>query len=130
MYKFVPKLSNGVDKCVLRASLTVVSVVSALSPRLAIAACDTNAGVQGGIDCGPVSTKTLPSAVGTVTNTLLWVVGVASVIMLIVGGLRYVLSGGDPKNTQAAKDTILYAVVGIVVALLAYAIANFVLGQF
>jgi hypothetical protein len=50
--------------------------------------------------------------------------------MLIVGGLRYVLSGGDPKNTQAAKDTILYAVVGIVVALLAYAIANFVLGQF
>jgi hypothetical protein len=118
------------DKVILKTSLAIVSAASLLSPRLAIAACDTGGGVRGGIDCGPVSTKTLPTAVGTITNTLLWVVGVASVIMLIVGGLRYVLSGGDPKNTQAAKDTILYAVVGIVVALLAYAIANFVLGQF
>jgi hypothetical protein len=50
--------------------------------------------------------------------------------MIIVGGLRYVLSAGDPKNTQAAKDTILYAVIGVVVALLAYAIVNFVLAQF
>ena len=118
------------DKVILKTSLAIVSAASLLSPRLAIAACSTSQGVQGGIDCGPISTKTLPTAVGTITNTLLWVVGVASVIMLIVGGLRYVLSGGDPKNTQAAKDTILYAVVGIVVALLAYAIANFVLGQF
>jgi hypothetical protein len=49
--------------------------------------------------------------------------------MLIYGGIRYTISMGDPKNVEAAKNTILYAIVGIVVALLAYAIINFVLGQ-
>ncbi len=121
---------DNINKTVLKLSLAGIVALSAVSPRIALAACNTAQGVQGGIDCGPVSAKPLQSSVKDVTNTLLWIVGVASVIMLIVGGLRYVLSGGDPKNTQAAKDTILYAAIGIVVALLAYAIANFVLSQF
>ena len=49
--------------------------------------------------------------------------------MIIVGGLRYVVSGGNTASVTAAKNTILYAIVGIVVALLAYAIINFVLGS-
>jgi hypothetical protein len=66
----------------------------------------------------------------TITNVLLFVVGALSVIMIIVGGLRYVISGGNNANVTAAKNTILYAVVGIVVALFAYAIINFVLSSF
>lgn len=66
----------------------------------------------------------------TVTNVLLFVIGAISVIMIIIGGLRYVISGGDSTNVTAAKNTILYAVVGLVVALLAYAVINFVLGSF
>jgi ABC-type Na+ efflux pump permease subunit len=47
--------------------------------------------------------------------------------MLIYGGIRYTISGGDAKNVTAAKNTILYAIVGIVVAILAFAIVNFVI---
>jgi len=65
--------------------------------------------------------------VTTVTNILLFVVGALSVIMLIVGGLRYVLSGGNSSAVTAAKNTILYALVGLIVAFLAYAAVNFVL---
>ena len=46
---------------------------------------------------------------------------------VIIGGIRYAVSGGDENGTRAAKDTILYAIIGLVVALLAYAIVNFVL---
>ncbi len=50
--------------------------------------------------------------------------------MLIIGGIRYTISGGDSTAVTSAKNTILYAVIGIIVALLAYAIVNFVLDSF
>lgn len=66
----------------------------------------------------------------TITNVLLFIVGAISVIMIVIGGLRYVLSGGNSSNITAAKNTILYAIVGLVIAILAYAIINFVIGSF
>ena len=66
----------------------------------------------------------------TVTNVMLFVVGAISVIMVIVGGLRYVVSGGNTANITAAKNTILYAVVGLIIAIMAYAMVNFVIGSF
>lgn len=66
----------------------------------------------------------------TVTNVLLFLIGAISVIMLIVGGIRYVVSGGDSTAVQNAKNTILYAIVGVVVAILAYAVVNFVITSF
>ena len=62
-----------------------------------------------------------------ITNTVLYAVGIISVIMLIYGGLRYVVSGGDSKKVTDAKNTILYAIIGLIISLLAYAIVNFVL---
>ncbi len=62
-----------------------------------------------------------------ITNIALYLIGAISVLMLIYGGIRYIVSGGDSKNVTAAKNTILYAIVGIVVAILAYAIVNFVI---
>jgi hypothetical protein len=64
----------------------------------------------------------------SITSLLLYIVGALSVIMIIFGGLRYVVSGGNTASVAAAKNTILYAIVGIVVSLLAYAMVNFVLG--
>ena len=118
---------------VLKLSIWGAFAVSAVTqlPQRALAACgDPSGGLNSGVNCGPASPVSVPDAIGRVTNLLLYIVGIAAVIMLVVGGLRYVLSGGDSKNTQAAKDTILYAVIGIVVALLGYAIVNFVIGQF
>ena len=65
-----------------------------------------------------------------VTNVLLFIIGAVSVIMLIIGGFRYVTSQGDQTQVQSAKNTILYSVVGIVVAILAYAAVNFVISSF
>ena len=63
------------------------------------------------------------------TNTLLLIVGLISVIMLVYGGLRYILSGGDSKKVTDAKNTILYAIIGLIISLLAFAIVNFVLNS-
>ncbi|MBR2767238.1 hypothetical protein IKD67_04125 [Candidatus Saccharibacteria bacterium] len=62
-----------------------------------------------------------------ITNTILYVVGVIAVIMLIIGGIRYVVSGGDSKKVTDAKNTVLYAIIGLVIAVFAYAIVNFVI---
>lgn len=101
-----------------------------LLPRVAGAACDSGKGLDGGANCGQTNNLTLTGSLATITNTLLFIVGIAAVIMMVIGGLRYVLSGGDPKATAGAKDTVLYAAVGLVVALLGYAIVNFVINQF
>ena len=63
----------------------------------------------------------------SIVNVALFLIGAISVIMIVYGGIRYTTSGGNDKNVTAAKDTILYAVVGLVVAILAYAIVNFVI---
>ena len=62
-----------------------------------------------------------------ITNTVLYAVGIVSVIMLIYGGLRYVVSGGDSKKVTDAKNTIMYAIIGLIISILAYAIVNFVI---
>lgn len=66
----------------------------------------------------------------TISNLMLFGIGAVSVIMVIVGGLRYVISGGNSATITTAKNTILYAIVGLVIAILAYAIVNFVIGSF
>ena len=63
---------------------------------------------------------------GRIINMMIFLIGAVSVIMIVVGGLRYVLSAGDSSAINGAKNTILYSVVGLVVALMAYAIVNFV----
>ncbi len=101
----------------------------ALNAQRALAACDLSGGAAAGAECandGNFGTTDLMGSIGTITNTLILAIGIISVIMIVIGGLRYVLSGGDQKGTTAAKDTILYAVIGLVVSLLAYSIANYV----
>lgn len=66
----------------------------------------------------------------TITNVLLFVIGAVSVVMLIIGGIRYTVSQGDSSAVQSAKNTILYAVIGLIVAIIAFAAVNFVIGQF
>jgi hypothetical protein len=80
-----------------------------------------------GSSCNQVS---LQSIFTNVTNILVFLIGAVSVIFIIIGGLRYVTSNGDSKQVSAAKDTILYAVIGVIVAIAAYAIVNFVTSAF
>lgn len=62
-----------------------------------------------------------------VTNVILYIVGIIAVIMLIIGGIKYVVSGGDAKKVTDAKNTVLYAIIGLVICFLAFAIVNFVI---
>jgi len=70
------------------------------------------------------------SVIRDVINILSFVVGVVAVIMVIIGGLRYITSGGDSNSTSAAKNTILYAVIGLVIVAMAQVIVRFVLSRF
>jgi hypothetical protein len=50
--------------------------------------------------------------------------------MIVLGGIRYTTSNGEASQVKGAKDTILYAVIGLIVAIMAFAIVNFVVDQF
>jgi hypothetical protein len=76
------------------------------------------------------SNQEIGPVVTTVINVLLFIVGVISVIMIIIGGIMYSTSAGDSGAVTKAKNTIMFAVVGLVVAFLAFAIVNWVIDQF
>ena len=78
--------------------------------------------------CGAKS-DSAQDIIKNVINTILVVLGMVAVIMIILGGIRYTTSNGDAGAIKSAKDTILYAVVGLVVAIFAFAIVNFVVGR-
>lgn len=127
----VPVLALGLG--VVTASVVPTSAFAAASTS----SCtnDASGGISGGALCaqGDNTETDLFGSSGifrTITNVLLFLIGAISVIMLIIGGIRYTVSGGDSSAVTSAKNTILYAIVGIIVALLAYAIVNFVLGSF
>jgi hypothetical protein len=66
----------------------------------------------------------------TVINVLLFIIGIISVIMIIIGGIMYSTSAGDAGTVTKAKNTVLFAVVGLVIAFLAFAIVNWVIDAF
>lgn len=65
----------------------------------------------------------------TVVNVLLWAVGILSVIMIIFSGFRYITSSGDASKTKSAQSTLIYSVVGLIVAIMAWAIVNMVINR-
>ena len=91
-------------------------------------ACEGSGGTWSNGACAQGS-RTVTGTIKSVGNILVFLVGSISVLMIIIGGVRYTLSGGDQGSLTSAKNTILYAVVGLVVAVAAYAIINFVLSN-
>lgn len=88
--------------------------------------CNTVAGKKTAI-CKARNGDDVGDLLKKVVNALLFVLGAAAVLMIVVGGVSYTLSNGDATLIKNAKDKILYSVIGLIVALLAYAIVNFVL---
>lgn len=119
-------------KIMLAGILAVPVMVLGLSVAQPVSAQNFNTGASGGASSAQGSGQ--PSDLfgnggifQKITNIALYLIGAISVLMLIYGGIRYTISGGDSKNVTAAKNTILYAIVGIIVAILAFAIVNFVI---
>lgn len=83
---------------------------------------------QSGLDAVNGGNKTgLEASIKTILNAVFVLIGIISVVMIILGGITYATSQGDPGKVKKGKDTILYGVIGLVVALLAFAIVQFVL---
>ncbi len=69
-------------------------------------------------------------ALAGILTTVYTVAGIIAVISIIIGGLVYVLSAGDPSKVKLGKDIIVYAAVGLVVVMMAFLITNFIIGSF
>lgn len=118
----------------------VYLMVLGLTPTLVLASCSDPASPAEAIQCGannaagvPGTTaspgKTLTDTIANIVNLISVAVGAAAVIMIIIGGFRYVTSGGKEESVKGAKNTILYALVGLLVVALAQIIVRFVLNK-
>jgi Type IV secretion system pilin len=132
----------------LRKKLAVVVATLALAivpmamPVVAHAASDdiqnclaqgSSLQISSGNNCSGGSTsggtKKVNQLITDAVNIFSAIVGVISVIMIIFGGFKYITSGGDSNNVSAAKNTIIYAVIGLVVVAMAQFIVQFVLNK-
>ena len=88
-----------------------------------------NSEITSGMNATSAGTSTPTDAnvvIKNVTNIMFFIIGAVSVIMLIYGGIRYTTSGGNANSVTAAKNTVIYSIVGLVISILACAIVNFV----
>lgn len=121
---------NFVKTLILSSLLFIGAYMVAPQVTLAQTKNDICEGVAlTGGNCTGGEGPSVESVIATVINILSIVVGVIAVIMIIIGGLRYITSGGDSNNTKGAKDTILYAIIGLVVVAMAQVIVRFVLNE-
>jgi len=88
------------------------------------AACEAIGGCNQQASEGAINTT-----IENIINIFSIVVGIVAVVMIILGGFKFITSGGDANNVKSAKNTILYAVIGLVVVALAQIIVRFVLNQ-
>lgn len=106
-------------------------------PATVLAICDSNASINSCLDEGTCTGAQCYADADTLVNKNVrlalnlfsWIVGIISVIMIIAAGLKYVTSGGDATKTASSKDTILYALVGLVIVLIAQLIVRFVVNK-
>jgi len=114
------------------AQVVVPLTVSACSPGVVSNVAAGASSASGGtVDCTPstVSNQSIENIARDIVTIFSIVVGAVSVIMIIYGGFRYITSGGDSGRVGNAKNTLIYAVIGLVVVALAQLIVQFVLNK-
>ncbi len=124
------KITEKVKVLAMAGVLALVGVTAVLPATGAYAAI--NGGLVNGADragqgSGLARNANLETVITNVINIILYAVGIIAVVMMIFGGFQYITSAGDTAKVTKAKNTILYGIIGLVVAILAYAIVNFVI---
>lgn len=79
--------------------------------------------------CPDYSNANFSDVVVKIISGVIAVLGTVAVVFIVIGGINYMTSQGDPGKTKKAKDTILYSVIGLVICALAFAIVNFVIAK-
>lgn len=111
------------------ATLLLAAVAMVVIPQETYAQPAKDAACEAIGGCDASAGTTLEGTVKTIIDILSAIVGIIAVIMIIVGGFKFVTSGGDSSATKSARDTILYAIVGLVIVAIAQAIVWFVLSR-
>ena len=96
--------------------------------------CPDGSNVNSLTDCKTLKDNNLNSndLMGTlniIINVVIGIIGFVAVMVIILGGVQYTTSAGDSGKVKKAKDTIMYGIIGLVVALMAYSIVNFILSN-
>ncbi|MCA9335413.1 hypothetical protein KC967_00730 [Candidatus Saccharibacteria bacterium] len=123
-------------KSKLTVSVIILAValgVAAVASPAVLAVCTSAAScINDGVNStgGTGGSASVGDIIKTVVNVLLYILGAVAVIMIIIGGIKYTTSQGDSSAVTSAKNTILYSVIGLIVALIAYAIVNLVVTSF
>lgn len=120
---------------VLAAVMCLAMAFTAVSPVSLPVYADAKDEVKKGADMtnsggGGGSNQNLPDIITTIINVMLFIAGALAVIMIIYGGIRYITAHGDEKQVKVAKDTIVYSVAGLIIAILAYALVTFIFDRF
>lgn len=125
------KIIFAVMALVMMVSVTLIAgTQTALAQSNEQAICEGSGGTWNAAKsvCGGApGSRTVLGTIKDITNLLLFMIGAISVLMVIIGGIRYALSQGDQTAITGAKNTILYAIIGLVVAFAGYAIVNLVI---
>lgn len=139
MKQFIQKISIGlvlIAGIFMMQTSLVVADPPATTPPATTSAQDNKQAVCDGValtgSCdlsNNTSGDSVKTIVGSVINILSMAVGVISVIMIIIGGFKYITSSGDSNNVNSAKNTILYAIIGLVIVAMAQIIVLFVLNK-
>ncbi len=96
------------------------------------AACETIGAINADTSCGDDGSESgsnLTDLIANILQILSLVAGVIAVIMIIIGGLKFITASGDANGIKSARNTLIYAVVGLVIVLMAQIIVHFVLGK-
>jgi Type IV secretion system pilin len=136
----IQAIKNNATLLFTALALAFVSVAAPVSTY----AADTTTSIRESVNCGVGSDggnvglgnscgnpsgneESVANIIRTVINVASAIVGAVSVVMIIIGGFKYITSGGDSNNVSGAKNTILYAIVGLVIVAFAQIIVQFVL---
>jgi len=119
---------------ILAVTASVIGLVGTKNSH-AITAKDSvcqGIGVGGGsTDCSDTAgSPNVTSSITTAIDIFSWIAGIAAVIVVIVGGFKYITSAGDSNGVSSAKNTIMYALIGLIVVAFAQVIVKFVVKKF
>lgn len=73
-------------------------------------------------------TASIDNAITSIVNGVIGLLAIVCVVVIIVGGINYMTSGGDAGKVKTAKNTILYGLIGLVICVMAFAIVNWLIG--
>lgn len=123
------KSTIQVALCTISASFITGASTFAKDPPKDICSSSASAEIKASAGCGSGADTQLPDTITGILNGVIAVAGLVAAVYIVVGGVQYMTSAGDAGKIKKAKETILYALIGLIICALTFAIVNFVLAN-